>query len=120
VLYEKYGDIKKANELYGFIKKSAGRADVISQAVKRKAIIVKKKKLYDEAKELWNILSNNQDRYAVRELSVHFEHREKNYFKALEFVHQGLAAADLTDAQREDFEKRLARLNKKIKALEPE
>lgn len=120
MLYEKYGDLEKANELYGTVKDSASRTEIVSQAVKRKSILVKKKKLYDEAKELWEFLSTTQDRYAARELSVHFEHREKNYFKALEFVHQGLAAADLTDAQRQDFEKRLARLNKKIKALEPD
>ncbi|MCK5055997.1 MAG: ribonuclease H-like domain-containing protein, partial [Candidatus Aminicenantes bacterium] len=119
VLYEKYGDFDKANELYGLVKKSAARADTIAKAVKRKSIIVKRKKLYDEAKELWKILSHAQDRYAVRELSVHFEHREKDYFKALEFVRRGLETIDLTEAQRADFEKRFQRLNKKIKALEP-
>jgi tetratricopeptide (TPR) repeat protein len=119
VLYEKYGDFDKANELYGLVKKSAARADTIAKAVKRKSIIVKRKKLYNEAKELWEILSHAQDRYAVRELSVHFEHREKDYFKALEFVRRGLETIDLTEAQRADFEKRFQRLNKKIKALEP-
>lgn len=119
VLYEKYGDFEKANELYGIIQRSASRDDIISKAVKRKSIIIKKKKLYDEAKELWELLSSTQDRYAVRELSIHFEHREKNYFKALEFVRQGLEEVDLTESQRKDFEKRLERLNKKIEALEP-
>ncbi|MFC2156143.1 ribonuclease H-like domain-containing protein, partial [Acidobacteriota bacterium] len=119
VLYEKYGDFDKANELYGLVKKSAGRDDTIAKAVKRKSIIAKKKKLYHEAKELWEILSQARDRYAVRELSVHFEHREKDYFKALTFVRRGLETVGLTDVQRADFEKRFQRLNKKIKALEP-
>lgn len=119
MLYEKYGALEKANELYGLIKRSAGRDDIIARSVKRKSIIVKKKKFYDEAKELWEYLSSSQDRYAVRELSIHFEHREKNYFKALEFVSKGLASIDLTETQRKDFEKRWQRLNKKIKALEP-
>jgi hypothetical protein len=119
ILYEKYGDIEKADELYGIVKESAGRDDVIARAVKRKSVIAKKKKLYDEARELWEFLSSTQDRYAVRELSIHYEHREKDYFKALELVRRGLEEMDLTAAQRADFEKRWERLNEKIKALEP-
>ena len=118
MLYEKYGDLEKANELYGIVKESAQRDDVLARAAKRKSIIVKKKKLYDEARELWEYLSNREDRFAFRELSVHFEHREKDYNKALDFVRQGLAAVDLTESQRRDFEKRLERLKKKIAALD--
>ncbi len=122
ILYEKYGDLEKADELYGAVQESAGRDDIVARAIKRKAIIAKKKKLYDEARELWEFLARTQDRYAVRELSVHYEHREKKYFKALELVRRGLETIDLTAAQRADFEKRWERLNEKIKDLgaEPE
>ncbi len=119
ILYEKYGDLDKANEFYRMLKESACRDDVAAQAVKRLSIIMKKRRFYDEASELWAILSDStKDKFAARELSVHFEHREKNYVKALEFVCKGLEASDLTDLQRKDFEKRWERLKQKIKSLE--
>ncbi len=119
-LFEKYGDLEKALQLYEFLQQSAIRQDVVAVAVKSLAIIRKKKKLYKEALELWQVLSavDSHDRLAVRELSVHFEHREKNYLKALEYVQKALDTIDLTGAQRQDFEKRCQRLTKKIAALE--
>jgi len=56
----------------------------------------------------------------MRELSVYFEHREKNYIKALEYVQKGLDSIELTEPQQRDFEKRLRRLTMKIAALEKE
>lgn len=49
---------------------------------------------------------------------MHLEHREKDYRKALELVRNGLENIALTDAQRDDFEKRYKRLQRKQKALE--
>jgi hypothetical protein len=71
---------------------------------------------------LWEILSHTDtnDRLAVRELSIYFEHREKNYVKALEYVRKGLDSLELTEAQQQDFEKRLQRLTRKIEALDKE
>ena len=117
LLYEKSGNLEKANELYTELKGCAAREDVKTLAIKRSSFIMKRKKLFDEAVTLWQLLSHTQDKSAARELSVHFEHREKNYAKALEFVQKGLESAGLTDLQRKDFEKRWQRLNKKIKAL---
>ena len=119
-LYEKYGDFESADRLYNILKQSAVRDDVMEKAVKGLAVIMKKKKLYLEAAELWEMLSAHSDRLALRELSVHLEHREKNYIKALEWVREGLNIVDLTDPQRQDFEKRYKRLNRKIEALEKE
>jgi hypothetical protein len=123
-LFEKYGDFEAADRLYNDLKQSAVRTEVMEKAVKGLAVILKKKKLYAEAAELWEMLSGHRDRpgprdrHALRELSVHLEHREKNYVKALEWVREGLKIIDLTDAQRRDFEKRCGRLNKKIQALD--
>ena len=119
-LYEKYGDFTEADRLYNILKQSAVRDDVMEKAVKGLAIIMKKKKLYGKAAELWETLSGYSDRLALRELSVHLEHREKNYIKALEWVREGLKIIDLTETQRQDFEKRYKRLNRKIEALEKE
>ncbi len=120
ILYEKYGDLEKANKLYEVLKESALRKDIISNSIKRLSAIKKKKKLYIEAAELWKILSNYSDHTAYKELSIHYEHREKDYFKAIEFVERGLEKIDLTKTQKKDMEKRLKRLQRKIKALEIE
>ncbi len=69
---------------------------------------------------MWQVLSESSDRHAVRELSVHLEHREKNYLKALDVVHKGLQDINLSESQKADFEKRYQRLTKKIKRLERE
>lgn len=122
-LFEKYGDFDTADRLYTILKQSAVRDDVRETAVKGLAIIMKKRKLYSEAAELWEMLSGSDGsgkRLALRELSVHLEHREKDYTKALEMVEKGLETLDLTDTQREDFEKRYKRLKRKRKVLEKE
>lgn len=124
-LYDRYGDVDKADELYRIVKQSGVRTDVVERAVKGLAIIMKKRKLYAEAAELWRMLSAESttgayDRLALRELSVHLEHREKNYVKALASVHRGLEIMDLSDAQRKDFEKRCRRLTQKMKTLRKE
>ena len=120
IIYEKYGDFEKANEIYKLLKKGGERLDIISKAVKRLSVIMKKKKLYNEAAELWEILSGYKDHYAYKELSVHYEHREKNFFKAVEFVEMCLERIDLTDLQKRDLDKRLNRLKRKIEAFENE
>jgi hypothetical protein len=123
-LFDRYGDIEKADELYRVIKQSGVRTDVTERAVKGLAIILKKRKVYSEAAELWGVLSTatggGYDKLALRELSVHLEHREKNFVKALAAVHQGLEIMDLSDTQRKDFEKRYQRLNRKMKTLQKE
>lgn len=121
-LYEKYGDFEKALQLYEILKQSALREEIVTKAVKSLAVIKKKKKLYKEAFQLWEILSHTDtnDRLAVRELSIYFEHREKNYVKALEYVRKGLNSIELTEVQQRDFEKRLKRLTRKIEALDKE
>jgi hypothetical protein len=121
-LYEKYGDLEKARQLYELLQHSGQREDIVAKAVKSLAAIKKRKKLYQEALDLWQFLStlDSGDRLTMWELSVHFEHREKDYVKALEYVEKALDTIELTAAQRQDFEKRLQRLTKKIEALDKE
>ncbi len=124
-LHEKVGDFEKADHLYNILKQSAVKSEVKEKAVKGLAIMKKRKKLYDEAAEMWEMLSGSSSddrlaRLSLRELSVHLEHREKNYVKALELVRRGLEIADLTENQQKDFEKRYKRLTRKMKTLEKE
>ncbi len=118
LLFEKSGYFNKANELFEIAKQSAKRQDVIFKAVKHLSILKKKEKCYEEATALWKILSGLKDHFALRELSIHFEHREKDYYGALEFVHRAIEEIELTDMQRKDLEKRLRRLQRKIQKLE--
>jgi uncharacterized protein len=122
MLNEKYGNRDKAIALYRQLQESGARAEVVSKAVKGMAIINKKQKLYHDASQLWELLTQIQsdDHLAVRELSIHLEHRERNYDKALQHVQKALDTIDLTLAQRQDFQKRLERLSRKRAALEKE
>ncbi len=119
-IHEKYGNLEKAESLYQTLKQSAVRQEVLDKAVKGLSFLMKKRKLYNEAAGLWEILSQQDDRHAVRELAMHLEHREKDYAGALQLVENGLATISLSDAQRLDFEKRLQRLKKKTASLAKE
>lgn len=117
-IYEKYGDLVKAGQLYEILKSRAVREEIVAEAVKRLSLLKKKRKLYEEAAELWEMLLRTGESSVYRELSMHYEHREKNYHKALEFVEAGLDRIDLSEAKRSDLEKRFKRLKRKINALE--
>jgi uncharacterized protein len=116
-LFEKYGLLEKSTPLYEILKNTATRTDIKEKALKGLANIKKRHKLYNEASELWQQLLESSDHHARKELSIHYEHREKNYHKALYFVQQALSELHLTEAQRTDFKKRLTRLTKKIATL---
>jgi uncharacterized protein YprB with RNaseH-like and TPR domain len=120
MLYEKTGALERAKEIYEMAKESATREEVITRVAKRLSTLKKKEKLYDEALDLWQIMYEAQDPNAYRELSIHFEHREKNYLKALEIVNAGLQTSTLTETRRLDLEKRLQRLQIKIKKISEE
>lgn len=121
-LFEKSGDITKANELYDYLKRNGTRPDMVAKAVANLALLKKREKLFLEASQLWELVTQleNSDIQAVRELSVHFEHREKNYTRAIDYVQMGLNMFTLTETQRQDFEKRLKRLKQKNAALDKE
>jgi len=120
VLYERYGDLERAGQLYEILKDTAVKEDVMKRAVKGLAVLKKKMKLYEEASGLWELLADSSDHQVIRELSVHFEHRLKNFHRAFEYTRNALETIQLTDSQRADFEKRLARLQKKMASLEKE
>lgn len=120
MLFEKSGCFDRAGELLEMVRQASDRQDIMVKAVKRLSILKKKKKLFEEASELWKVLSEFHDHFALKELSIHFEHREKNYHGALEIVNRAICEVDLTPAQRQDLEKRLERLQKKIEKLDQE
>lgn len=118
MIYERYGDIRKADELYTIVKDTATRDNVMSASIKRQSVLKKKERLYRDATELWTVLAQFNDPMACRELSIHYEHREKNLNKAMEIVKNGIETLDLSQTQKMDLEKRLIRIQNKIDKLE--
>jgi len=118
LLCEKAGLLEKAEAFYRIAKDVSGRAAVSEQAVRRLSVLLKKKKLYMEALQLWEILSGANDLQAFREISVHYEHRERNFHQAIEIVEKALGSVSLSPGQQQDLEKRLQRLRQKISKLE--
>jgi uncharacterized protein YprB with RNaseH-like and TPR domain len=118
LLCERAGLLEKAEAFYRIAKDVGGRAAVGERAVRRLSILLKKKKLYIEALKLWEILSAGNDLQAYREISVHYEHRERNYFQAVEIVEKALVNVSLSPSQQLELEKRLQRLRQKIARLE--
>jgi tetratricopeptide (TPR) repeat protein len=118
LLCERAGLLEKAETFYQIAKDVSGRAAVQEQAVRRLSILLKKKKLYREALKLWEILSAGNDLQAYREISVHYEHRERNYYQAVEIVEKALGNVRLSPNQQQELEKRLQRLRQKIAKLE--
>jgi len=119
-LKEKYGNLEEAGRLYEWLAQRATREEIKALAVKALADLKKRKKLFHEASELWQMIECSSDRHVLKELSIHFENREKNYFKALEYVRRALENFSLSEAQRIDFEKRMKRLSQKMKSIEKE
>jgi len=118
MLCERVGLLEKAEAFYRTAKDSGSRSEVQNRAMRRLSVLLKKKKLYGEALELWQQLSAADDLQAHREISVHYEHRERNYTLALAFVEKALAGDRLPPGQQQELEKRLERLQKKIARLE--
>jgi hypothetical protein len=117
-LCERAGLLEKAEAFYLAAKDSSSGSDVRILATRRLSILLKKKKLFSEALELWQALSAANDVGAMREISIHYEHRERNYAQAVTIVEKALAGASLSPGQQLELEKRLERLRQKLAKLE--
>lgn len=118
MLCERAGLLEKAEAFYQIAKDVSAGSEVQTKVLRRLSVLMKKKKLYSEALELWQALSAGNDLGAMREISIHYEHRERNYAQAVTFVEKALSGAQLSPGQQQELEKRLERLRKKIARLE--
>ncbi len=119
MLYEKARILDIAEERYSFLVSSCQGDRIRELALKRLSAIKKRAKLYGEAVVLWEQLESENDRETHRELAIYYEHREKNYLKALAYAEKGLKK-ELSQLKKEDLEKRIRRLTEKIKKHEKE
>jgi hypothetical protein len=117
-LCERAGLLEKAEAFYLAAKDSSSGSEVRTLATRRLSILLKKKKLFSEALELWQVLGAANDVGAMREISIHYEHRERNYAQAVTIVEKALAGASLSPGQQLELEKRLERLRQKLAKLE--
>jgi len=117
-LLENAGNLEAAVERLEILRAVAERHEVQALALRRLSLIRKKRKLYGEAIALWEELRGLGDQRAIRELFIHFEHREKDYRRALDLVRTALGTGDLSILQQQDLEHRLQRLNRKLERLE--
>jgi uncharacterized protein YprB with RNaseH-like and TPR domain len=118
LLCERAGLLEKAEDFYKVARGISAGGDVGTLATRRLSVLMKKRKLYGEALELWRALGAGDDPGALREISIHYEHRERDYAQALSYVEQALAGGGLSPARQQEMEKRLERLKKKIARLE--
>ncbi len=117
LIHERRGELGKAEELYRLARAGGVRRDVSAPAARRLSALLKRRRLFDEARILWQELSLLDDAASVRELSIHYEHRLGDYGGALTVVEEALTRVSLTPARRLDLEKRLQRLQKKLAEL---
>jgi uncharacterized protein len=117
-LCERAGLLEKAEEFYKVAREVSSRSDVGTLAAQRLSALMKKKKLYGEALELWRQLADASDPQAQHEISVHYEHRERDYAMAITYVEKALSGGGLSPARQQEMEKRLKRLQQKIAKLE--
>jgi len=93
-----------------------GLSTEVSHAARRKlSRHFKRNREWDKAVSLWSEAEDDDRPLRWRELAMHYEHRLKDYEQAIRAAERGLAvSASGRPADRSDFEKRIARLRKKI------
>ncbi len=115
-LCEKSLDLIGAEQKYLYLIENCERIEIKEKAIKRLSIIKKKAKLYREAVTLWELLEHSDDKDTHRELAIYYEHRDRNYLKALNYAKKALEL-DLSKHKRDDILNRIKRLKTKIKSL---
>jgi len=113
-VFERMGDWERTEECLRIVSESATREPVRTDAVKRLGRLLKSRKLYHEAIHLWQILADSRQEIGFRELSIHYEHREKNPLKALEIVEKAFESMSCGGREQVGMEKRLRRLRDKL------
>lgn len=114
ILHENHLNIAEAERIYNNLIELYPDDNITRMATKRLADLKKRQKLFNEAEVLWGTLKENLDKSTVRELAIHYEHREQDPAKALAVIESVIHRLELTTRQREDMEKRIRRLKTKI------
>jgi uncharacterized protein YprB with RNaseH-like and TPR domain len=114
-VYESHGEMEKSAAFYERALAGDLPEDVAAAVKHKLSTHFKKSADWDKALLLWRDLSARGDPGYYRYMAIYFEHTAKDYVQATRIAEEGLAAAiDRGARLREDFARRLARLNVKI------
>lgn len=114
-LYELAGEIDESIALLEQTVFLNENENITQLARKKLTEHFKRNQVWNKALRIWQLRANCNDVYCLCELAKYYEHKEKNYEMALQFSEQGFELVrGKTEAGRHDFEKRIARLKKKL------
>jgi uncharacterized protein len=124
-IYEVNGDVVRAERAYEMAAAS-GDPNVAPQALARLAEMLRRGARYDDAAAAWQALlamplrrraDDALKRRAVEALAIHHEHRARDLATAKTYATE-LRAAAAGMVRTENAERRLGRLNRKLKSVE--
>ncbi len=118
VLLEKAELFQRALSAYEKLSTASLNSETRLLAARSHSRLLKKMRFYDEACAIWKELEAGADPLGCRELALHLEHRRRDLNSAMQVVRRALEVSRLNDRQRDEMEKRLARLAAKIERLE--
>lgn len=121
-LYEELGMLEESAELY---EQSLSHGDLpepfFLKVMERYALLRRRQKNWEKAVQLWEKAAAHGDPNACIELSKYYEHRERNYFEALEWARKALDSLEFSEqnvftlkAMERDIQRRIGRLYQKV------
>ncbi len=113
-LFLKNQEYEKAEKAFQLAAGQGSDLRLAHQAQKELALLFKRAKLISEALQLWENLAATMDHQVMHQLCIHYEHRERNFEKALQYTETVLQSEFLSLSQRLKWEKRLQRLREKL------
>ncbi len=114
-IYETAGEVEKSVEFFERALQGELSESVAGLAKKKLSAHFKKNGQWDKAVSLWQEMTGEHQLLSYRELAMYYEHKEKDYGRALQAAEEGLALAkDLRSSLTRDFARRLDRLNQKL------
>ena len=116
-LFERLEILEKSMELYREALNLEISLPLAIKIKKKLSYFYKKTRQWEKAITLWEELAYYGEVHPLRELAIYYEHREKNFIKAKEIVEQALSNENLNEYYKRDFEKRLIRIENKLRKI---
>jgi uncharacterized protein YprB with RNaseH-like and TPR domain len=115
--FERAGDAETSVRYYERALSGGLSRETAAAARLRLSSHFKKAKDFGRAVALWSEMSESRQPASFRELAIHYEHRVKDFAKALRLAEEGLALAgrEAPEGAREDFRRRIERLRAKLR-----
>ena len=89
------GEIEKACQIFEFAITSGKLEDELCTITRKHlSLLYKRLSLWEKATELWKPMADDSNHFALLELAKYYEHKERNFSKALEMTEFILEMAD--------------------------